>query len=148
LEGQIRRHGRFRGEAAEKLKKLLAEQSDASALRAPFKKMLGPAAKRTAVAHLPAITSLSERRACSIVGADRKMIRYRSSRPSDAELRGRLRDLANERRRSGYRRLFILLRREGEPSGINRIYRIYREEWLTVRKRRARRKAVGVRARY
>ncbi|MFK4380935.1 transposase InsO family protein [Bradyrhizobium sp. USDA 223] len=89
--------------------------------------------------------SLSERRACWIVGADRKMIRYRSSRPPDAVLRGRLRDLANERRRFGYRRLFVLLRREGEPSGINRIYRLYREEGLTVRKRRARRKAVGTR---
>ncbi len=74
------------------------------------------------------------------------MIRYRSSRPPDATLRGRLRDLANERRRFGYRRLFVLLRREGEPSGINRIYRLYREEGLTVRKRRARRKAVGTRA--
>ena len=60
-------------------------------------------------------------------------------------MRGRLRELANERRRFGYRRLFILLRREGEPSGINRIHRLYREEGLAVRKRRARRKAVGVR---
>ena len=108
--------------------------------------MVGPAAKRAAVAHLQAIMSLSERRACSVVGADRKMIRYRSSRPPDAALRGRLRDLANERRRFGYRRLFVLLRREGEPSGINRIYRLYREEGLTVRKRRARRKAAGTRA--
>jgi putative transposase len=72
---------------------------------------------------------------------DRKMIRYRSSRPPDVALRGRSRDLANERRRFGHRRLFVLLRREGEPSGINRIYRLYREEGLTVRKRRARRKA-------
>ncbi|MFK4490296.1 putative transposase [Bradyrhizobium sp. USDA 336] len=108
--------------------------------------MVGPAAKRAAVAHLQAVMSLSERRACSIVGADRKMIRYRSSRPPEAALRGRLRDLANQRRRFGYRRLFVLLRREGEPSGINRIYRLYREEGLTVRKRRARRKAVGTRA--
>ncbi len=106
--------------------------------------MVGPAAKRAAVAHLQAVMSLSERRACSIVSADRKMIRYHSSRPPDAELRGRLRDLANERRRFGYRRLFVLLRREGEPSGINRIYRLYREEGLAVRKRR--RKAVGTRA--
>jgi putative transposase len=90
--------------------------------------MVGPAAKRAAVAHLQAVMSLSERRACSIVGADRKMIRYRSSRPPDAVLRGRLRDLANERRRFGDRRLFVLLRREGVPSGINRIYRLYREE--------------------
>jgi putative transposase len=108
--------------------------------------MVGPAAKREAVAHLQAVMGLSERRACSFVGADRKMIRYQSSRPPETELRGRLRDLANERRRFGYRRLFILLRREGEPSGINRIYRLYREEGLTVRKRRARRRAVGTRA--
>ena len=62
------------------------------------------------------------------------MIRYRSRRPPDTALRARLRELANERRRFGYRRLFILLRREGEASGI---YRLYREEGLTVRKRRA-----------
>lgn len=108
--------------------------------------MVGPAAKREAVAHLQAALGLSERRACSIAGADRKMVRYRSRRPPETELRGRLRDLANERRRFGYRRLFILLRREGEPSGVNRIYRLYREEGLAVRKRRARRRAVGTRA--
>ena len=108
--------------------------------------MVGPAAKREAVALLQAVMGLSERRACSFVGADRKMIRYRSCRPPETELRGRLWDLANERRRFGYRRLFILLRREGEPSGINRIYRLYREEGLTVRKRRVRRRAVGTRA--
>jgi putative transposase len=108
--------------------------------------MVGPAAKRAAVAHLEAKLGLSERRACSIVGADRKMIRYRSRRPPDTELRARLRELANQRRRFGYRRLFILLRREGESSGINRIHRLYREEGLTVRKRRARRKATGTRA--
>jgi len=108
--------------------------------------MVGPAARREAVAHLQAAMGLSERRACSIVGADRKMVRYRSCRPPDTELRGRLRELANERRRFGYRQLFILLRREGKRSGINRIYRLYREEGLTVRKRRARRRAVGTRA--
>lgn len=108
--------------------------------------MVGPAAKREAVAHLQATMGLSERRACSFVGADRKMIRCRSCRPPEAALRARLRDLANERRRFGYRRLFILLRREGEASGINRIYRLYREEGLAVRKRRSRRRAVGTRA--
>ena len=89
---------------------------------------------------------LSERRACLIVGADRKMIRYRSCRPAETDLRARLHELANERRRFGYRRLFILLRQEGEQSGKNRIYRLYREEGLTVRKRRVRRRAVGIRA--
>jgi putative transposase len=105
-----------------------------------------PAAKRDAVAHLQAAMGLSERRACAFVGADRKMIRYQSRRPPDKDLRSRLHDLANARRRFGYRRLFHLLRRDGEPSGINRIYRLYREEGLTVRKRRARRRAVGTRA--
>src|SRR6204780_3243612 len=108
--------------------------------------MVGPAAKREGVAHLQAVMGLSERRASFIVGADRKMIRYRSRRPAETELRTRLRDLADERRRFGYRRLFILLRQDGEPSGINRIYRLYREEGLTVRKRRGRRRAVGTRA--
>jgi transposase InsO family protein len=108
--------------------------------------MVGPAAKREAVAHLRNALQLSERRACLLVAADRKMVRYRSRRPPEVELRTRLRDLANQRRRFGYRRLFILLREQGEPSGINRIYRLYREEGLIVRKRRARRRAIGTRA--
>jgi putative transposase len=107
--------------------------------------MVRPAVKREAVAHLCNVLQLSERRACTLVAADRKMIRYRSRRPPDVELRTRLRDLANQRRRFGYRRLFVLLRAQGEPSGVNRIYRLYREEGLTVRKRKARRKAVGTR---
>lgn len=108
--------------------------------------MVRPAAKREAVALLQSMFEMSERRACTVIAADRKMVRYRSRRPADAELRARLRELANQRRRFGYRRLFILLRREGEPSGINRIYRLYREEGLIVRKRRGRRKAIGTRA--
>lgn len=108
--------------------------------------MVRPAAKREAVACLKQEIQMSERRACSIIDADRKMIRYRSTRPPDTELRERLRSLANERRRFGYRRLFIMLRREGEASGINRIYRLYWEEGLGVRKRKGRKRAVGMRA--
>ena len=76
------------------------------------------------------------------------MVRTRSCRPPDTELRTQLRDLANERKRFGYRRLFVLLRQEGEPSGINRIYRLYREDGLTVRKRpaQARRGVAGCRS--
>jgi len=107
--------------------------------------MVGPAAKRDAVAHLRNMLGMSERRACTLVAADRKMIRYRSRRPPDIQLRARLRELANQRRRFGYRRLYIMLRDEGEPSGINRIYRLYRQEGLTVRKRKARRRAIGTR---
>jgi putative transposase len=107
--------------------------------------MVGPAVKREAVAHLRTMFQMSERRACSVIAADRTSIRYQFCRPPDTELRCRLRDLANARRRFGYRRLFVLLRQQGEPSGINRIYRLYREEGLTVRRRRVRRRAVGAR---
>jgi putative transposase len=107
--------------------------------------MVGPAAKREGVAHLRAAMGLSERRACGLVGADRTMIRYRSRRSPDIELREQIRDLANARKRFGYRRLFILPRQAGEPSGVNRIYRLYREEGLSVRKRRSRKRAVGTR---
>jgi hypothetical protein len=79
--------------------------------------MVRPAAKREAVAHLQAVMGLSARRACSFVGADRKMICDRSRRPPEIELRGRLRDLADERRRFGYRRLFILLHPRTRPIG-------------------------------
>jgi transposase InsO family protein len=100
--------------------------------------MVRPAAKREAVAYLREHFQMSERRACSVLAADRKMIRYRSRRPPATELRERLRDLANERRRFGYRRLFILLRREGEASGINRIYRsIGRRGWACASARAA-----------
>ena len=75
--------------------------------------MVGPAVKREAVAHLRTMFQMSERRACSVIAADRTSIRYRFCRPPDTELRCRLRDLANARRRFGYRRLFVLLRQQG-----------------------------------
>ena len=97
--------------------------------------MVTPAAKREAVAHLQTTLGMSERRACAVVGADRKSIRYRSCRADDGDLRSRLRELAQERRRFGYRRLAILLEREGKGMNLKNVYRLYREERLTVRKR-------------
>jgi putative transposase len=108
--------------------------------------VVGSAAQRAAVAHLQAMFGMSERRACSLIGADRSTIRYRTGRPDDTALRGRLRELARERCRFGYRRLFVLLRRERATAGLNRVYRLYREEGLSVRKRQTRRRAVGTRA--
>ena len=64
----------------------------------------------------------------------------------DGPLRERLRALAQARHRFGYRRLFVLLRREGEGASRNRIYRLYRDEGLSVRRRKSRRRAVGTRA--
>src|SRR3954447_6357434 len=89
---------------------------------------------------------MSERRACSIVSVDRTMVRYRSRRPADEALRTRLRELAAERRRFGYRRLHVLLRGEGLVRNRKRTPRLYREEGLTVRRRRGRKRAPGTRA--
>jgi hypothetical protein len=75
--------------------------------------MVTPAAKREAVAYLCSAFEVSERRACSVLGMDRSVIRYRSTRPDDAAIRTRLLELASQRRRFGYRRLHILLSREG-----------------------------------
>lgn len=98
--------------------------------------MAGPALKGAAVAHLQTMMDLSERRACSIVGTDRKMVCYQSCRPPETSLRSRLRELANECRCFD-NRLLILLLWEGELFEVNRIYRLCREAGLTVRKRRA-----------
>jgi len=88
---------------------------------------------------------MSERRACRVIDADRKSVRYRSTR-DDGVLREKLRDLANQHRRFGYRRLHILLRREGVMINRKKIQRLYREEGLAVRRRRSRKRAVGSRA--
>ena len=108
--------------------------------------MVTPAAKREAVAHLRATFKMSERRACTVVGANPMTVRYRSVRRPDGQLRERLRALAHERRRFGYRRLHALLRREGYALNHKRLFRLYREERLTVRKRGGRKRAVGTRA--
>lgn len=91
--------------------------------------MVTPAVKREAVAHLRGAHEMSERRACRVVGCERVMVRYRSRRPVDPKLRDRLLALARERRRFGYRRLLIFLRREGFVLNHKQISRIYREDW-------------------
>ncbi len=90
--------------------------------------------------------SCSQRRACGLIGLDPKTYRYASRRPDDAGLRARLRALASERRRFGYRRLHILLRREGIELNHKKLFRLYREERLTVRRRGGRKRALGTRA--
>ena len=108
--------------------------------------MVTPAVKREAVAHLVETYEVSERRACRLIRADRKTVRYRSRRPRDEELRRRLRELAAEQRRFGYRRLHVLLRGEGHLVNRKKTQRLYREEGLTVRKRMGRKRAAGSRA--
>jgi putative transposase len=108
--------------------------------------MVTPAARREAVAHLRVAFEVSERRACSALGADRTSVRYRSIRPNDAAIRERLHELASVRRRFGYRRLHILLKREGLIMNHKKLRRLYREERLQVRRRGGRKRARGTRA--
>jgi putative transposase len=104
-----------------------------------------PAARREAAAYLRRAFEMSERRACRVIGTDRTSVRYQAIRPDDEELRERLKVLAQERRRFGYRRLHVLLRREGHAINRKRVQRLYREERLTVRRRGGRKRAVGTR---
>lgn len=84
---------------------------------------------------------LSERRACGLAGLGRSSYRYRHRRSDESGLRERLKELAAERRRFGYRRLTVLLRRGGQAVNHKRVYRLYREEGMSVRRRK--RKRIG-----
>ena len=108
--------------------------------------MVTPAVRREAVAHLQVAYEVSERRACAALGADRTSVRYRSRRPDDTAVRVRLRELASIRRRFGYRRLHILLTREGIVMNHKKLRRLYSEERLQVRRRGGRKRALGTRA--
>lgn len=88
----------------------------------------------------------SQRRACGLVGLHPKTYRYASKRTGDEELRPRLRELASQRRRFGYRRLGLLLARQGIRLNHKKLYRLYKEERLSVRRRGGRKRALGTRA--
>src|SRR3979490_1707118 len=109
------------------------------------KKGVTPVARREATRYLRQTFQMSERRACRVIGTDRTSVRYQATRPDDAALRERLKALAQERRRFGYRRLHVLLRREGHAVNKKRVQRLYREERLTVRRRGGRKWALGTR---
>ena len=89
---------------------------------------------------------MSQVRACRLVGLNRSSLNYQPRRPDDSALCERLRELAAERRRFGYRRLGWLLIREGHTMNHKKLYRIYHQEKLMVRRRGRRKRAVGTRA--
>jgi putative transposase len=107
--------------------------------------MVAPGVRRQAVAQLREHHEVSERRACRALGIDRSVVRYRACRGDDAAIRQRLRSLAAERRRFGYRRLGLLLAREGVRLNHKKLRRLYREERLQVRRRGGRKRALGTR---
>ena len=96
--------------------------------------------QRQAVGVMRSEAVVSERRACGLVKAHRATCRYRRRRVEDPRLRQRLRELAATRRRFGYRRLKILLKREGFAVNHKRVYRLYVEEKLGLRRKRGRRR--------
>ena len=106
-----------------KLKRLLADAMlDNTALKDILGKMVMPAARRDAVAHLETAFEMSERRACKILGCCRMTVRYKAIRVADVALRDRMKAIARERRRFGYRRLHVLLRREGYVVNHERLF--------------------------
>ena len=105
-----------------------------------------PAARKAAVSLAREAHGISERRACVIIGADRGAMRYRRHAADDAAVRMRLKELAAERRRFGWRRLKLLLEREGIRMNHKKLRRLYAEERLQVRRRGGRKRALGTRA--
>jgi len=84
---------------------------------------------------------LSQRRAAGLIPVNRVTLRYEHHRDPQEALRVRLRELAGSRVRYGYRRLTVLLKREGWEVNAKRIYRIYTEEGLIVRTQKRKERA-------
>ena len=104
--------------------------------------MVSPQAKRAAVAVLMTERDFGVTRACGLMGISRSLYRYRSRRPDSAPLRARIEEIAAIKRRYGYRRVYVRLRREGWEVNRKRVYRLYREAGLAVRRRK--RKRIGL----
>jgi putative transposase len=128
------------------LKRMLADTMlDNAALKDLLGKVVTPAARREATTYLR--QTFRDERAAGLPGDRNRPDKrgYQGVRPDDVALRERLKALAQERRRFGYRRLHVLLRREGHAVNRRRIQRLYREERLTVRRRGGRKRAMGTR---
>jgi putative transposase len=100
-----------------------------------------PGQRRAAITHAKRTAAISERRSCRFLGIHRSLVRYESVRPPEAELRARLRELAEQHPSWGSPRLTWLLRREGRGVNHKKVERLYREEELTVRRRQRKRVA-------
>ena len=107
--------------------------------------MTTPKERRDAALKAMRDHDLSQRRACVLVGVDPKTVR-RERPPDNPDIREEMGKLAEKRRRFGYRRLGVLLERKGMVMNHKKLYRLYREEGLTVRRRRGRKRARGSRS--
>ena len=104
--------------------------------------MVSPQAKRAAVAVLMTERGFGVTRACGLIRISRSLYRYRSRRPDSGPLRARIEEIAAIKRRYGYRRVYLRLRREGWEVNRKRVYRLYRDAGLAVRRRK--RKRIGL----
>ncbi len=93
---------------------------------------------KAAVEHLERTFAFSERRACRLIGLPCSTFRYQS-KSNDEPLRTQLVELAHERPRFGYRRLHVLLRRNGVEANHKRVWRIYQEAGLAVKRKKRKR---------
>ena len=107
--------------------------------------MIGPVALRAAVEVLRTEFAMKKRRACRVVGLAPATYYYRARRPDPVELREKLKTFAAQRPRWGYRRLHVLLKRDGDVVNHKRVYRVYRAEGLAVRRKKRKRMAASLR---
>ena len=130
-----------------RLKQLVADLNlDRAILQESLKKkMVKPAERRQVVEWAQSAFRVTERRACHVIGLARSTMRYKSGKPLQEPLRRRLRELAAVRTYAGYRRLHTYLRREGWPINHKRVYRLYMEEGLALRRKPRRRRRSAVR---
>ena len=100
--------------------------------------------KRDAAFKVMEAYAISQRRACRLVSVDPKTVR-REAEPDNPEVRARMREIAATRRRFGYRRIGLMLEREGITMNHKKLRRLYKEEGLAVKRRRGRKRATGTR---
>ena len=125
-------------QAEEDRRRPVARQGDAAGRDPP--KALKPARKRQLVDHARATWRVSIRRACRALPVERSTYHYRSRRAGQAQLTERIKEIAATRVRYGYRRIHVLLRREGWRVNPKRVYRLYREMGLQLRNKTPKRR--------
>lgn len=101
--------------------------------------------RRAAALDVQARHEVSQARACRLIGVDPKTVR-RKEKKKDEKIRERMGQIAAMRRRFGYRRIGVMLEREGIQMNHKKLYRLYREEGLAVKRRKGRKRATGTRA--
>jgi putative transposase len=107
--------------------------------------VVGRVRRKSVLPHVRKVWQLSERRACEILGVNRRAVRYRSVRGNvDVALRAGIKAIVAVRIRYGQRRIHVLLKREGWRVNIKRVARLYREEGLAIRTKIARRRRAAV----